>query len=263
MIFDIQKASLLKRLSAFILDAIVFVIIATGVAFAVSAATGYDRHLEIYNEHYDYYAKKFDIKDDNAAPDTDDRGVAVEPTDAEKLQREENEKKFIEAMNADETVIREMGIMNSLGLLMISLSLFAASLITEFVFPLIFKNGQTVGKKIFAVGVVRSDGVRITNFVLFVRSMIGKCTFEIMTPTLIAIMIFNGSLGIVGIGFLAAMAILQIAMLAVTKNNCFIHDLISDTAVVDMSSQMIFESEEARLEYIKKVHEKEAERREY
>ena len=41
------------------------------------------------------------------------------------------------------------------------------------------------------------------------------------------------------------------------------HCLLSDTVVVDMSSQLIFESEQAMIDYKKKLHEEEVARAKY
>ena len=43
-----------------------------------------------------------------------------------------------------------------------------------------------------------------------------------------------------------------------TKTNSSIHDLLTDTAVVDFASQLIFETEEARISYIEEMQRLEA-----
>ena len=52
---------------------------------------------------------------------------------------------------------------------------------------------------------------------------------------------------------LAALALLQIVLIAATRTNSAIHDILAQTVVVDMESQMIFDS----------AREREARRREY
>ena len=124
----------------------------------------------------------------------------------------------------------------------------------EFVVPLLFKNGQTLGKKIFGLAVVRSNSVKATGPAMFIRAIIGKCTMETMVPICILIMIVSGKLGSIGLIVLALIAILQAAMMISTRTNSCIHDLISDTVVVDYASQRIFESNEELLEAKKKAH---------
>ena len=46
MIYDLQKASIGKRLSAFILDVILFAILAVGAAAIVSEALNYDYYAD-------------------------------------------------------------------------------------------------------------------------------------------------------------------------------------------------------------------------
>ena len=75
-----------------------------------------------------------------------------------------------------------------------------------------------------------------------------------MAPLLIIFLILFGSLGTVGLIMLAALALLQIVLLiAATHTNSAIHDILAQTVVVDMESQMIFDS----------AREREARRREY
>ena len=61
MIFDLQKASTLKRISAFILDAILVCIVATGFAFVASQITDYDGHSERLEAYYSEYETKYGV----------------------------------------------------------------------------------------------------------------------------------------------------------------------------------------------------------
>jgi uncharacterized RDD family membrane protein YckC len=129
----------------------------------------------------------------------------------------------------------------------------------EFVIPLIFKNGQTVGKKIFGIAVMREDGVRISPMLLFVRTILGKYTVETMLPVFIIVMIFLGAMGIVGVVVLAAILITQIVLLIVTKARTPLHDVLSHTVTVDYASQLIFDSVEDMIAYKKKIHAEQVE----
>ena len=65
MIYDLQKAALLKRASAYLLDVILLLIVITGAAFGLSALLGYDTYVErlegIYAEYEAEYGIDFDI----------------------------------------------------------------------------------------------------------------------------------------------------------------------------------------------------------
>ena len=137
-----------------------------------------------------------------------------------------------------------------------------AYLLLEFVVPLLLKNGQTLGKKIFGIAIMRTDGVKITPFALFVRTVLGKYTIETMVPVLIVIMIYFSILGLTGTVVLGLIALLQIILLAATKSRSAIHDLLACTVAVDFASQRIFDSSEELLEYKKKLHEERAASRE-
>ena len=167
------------------------------------------------------------------------------------------------ALNRDAEVVKAYAMVQTLPMLMISISIFVSSMILEFVIPLIFKNGQTLGKKLFGIAVIRTNCVKLTGPALFIRSILGKCTMETMVPTYIIIMILSGSLGLVGFGVLILIALLQIIMIITTKTNSAIHDLLADTVAVDLASQRIFDSNEALIEYKQKVHEEVAKNARY
>ena len=59
------------------------------------------------------------------------------------------------------------------------------------------------------------------------------------------------------------LGILEIFTIATTRTRSTIHDLVSDTVVVDMASQMIFDSEEELIAYKTRIHEEEVNKREY
>ena len=103
----------------------------------------------------------------------------------------------------------------------------------ELIIPLILKNGQTVGKKVFGIGVMMTGGTKIKTVALFIRAVLGKYTIETMIPVLIIIMIYFGGIGILGVIILGLIVLLQLILMAATSNNSPIHDLISDTVVIE------------------------------
>jgi hypothetical protein len=68
MMLDLQKASVLKRVSAFLLDMILLLILITGFAFVLSLVTGYDGYNErleaVEQEYEDKYGVSFDISEE-------------------------------------------------------------------------------------------------------------------------------------------------------------------------------------------------------
>ena len=244
MIYDIQKASFGKRISAYIFDLILLSIVATGVATLFSWAFGYDAKYEEYdsyrNEYADLYGIDLNIKDE-----------AYEALSDE-------EKKLYDdaatAFRADENVtVLYVSIIN-LTILITSFSLLVAFLVVEFAVPLFLKNGQTVGKKIFGIAVIGVDGVKIKPMALFIRAILGKYTIGTMVPIAMIALIILGGAGIFGIGALLLLICFEIGLLIKTEHNYAIHDLLSYTVAVDLQSQMIFETKEELIAYKNKLH---------
>ena len=163
----------------------------------------------------------------------------------------------------DEEVIKLTALILNLTLLISIFSILLAYFVLEFIVPLFFKNGQTLGKKMFGIGVMRDDGVKMTTVMLFVRSILGKCTIEALVPLAIIMLIFFGNAGIFGLVAILLLAGLEIFTTVRTRTNSCIHDLLSYSVVVDLASQMIFENEEALVEYKNRVHAELVDRSDY
>ena len=76
-------------------------------------------------------------------------------------------------------------------------------------------------------------------------------------------MIFFNLMGIVGLITIGLLGILQIAMLISTPTRSSIHDLLTDTAVVDFMSQQIFDTQDDMLHFVQEEHAKEVENADY
>ena len=255
MIYDVQKASLLKRFSAFLLDFILIIVLASGFAFLLSWITDIDSYTETFQGYLEQYGKEYGV--DFGISKEDYAQLTQERKD---YYQEVYEKIFTE--NPDAQRAYDMSI--ALPLVITSISLLLSYIVFEFVIPLCLKNGQTVGKKVFSLGVVFNNSVKITNFALFVRAIFGKYTIETMFPVmLIMMLIFYQQLGILAIILVAALAILQLVLLFATKTRAFIHDVLASTVVVDMSSQMIFQSTDELIAYKEELAKQQAEKKDY
>ena len=132
----------------------------------------------------------------------------------------------------------------TLQFVIISVSILLAYLILEFVLPLILKNGQTVGKKVFSIGLVRPNCVKVNALMLFARTVLGKYAIETMFPILLVFLLLYGGIGLVAIVLLAAITLLNVILFFATKNKTPIHDVIAGTVATDLKLQMIYQSEE-------------------
>ena len=248
--YSLQKASVLKRFSAYLLDIILLFIIIVGVASLLSLAFNYDGYSTRLDELSVKYQEEYgiDINKDYNTLSPEEKAI-YDAAD--------------KAFGQDPEVIYNYQMMNNLSLLIVTFSTLIAYVILEFIVPLLFKNGQTLGKKVFAIGVMRVDGVKITTPFLFIRTILGKFTIETMVPVLMVLMIYFGAIGMMGIIIIGLVLIFNVALIITTKTNSAIHDAISQTVTVDMATQLIFDTPEALLEYKQRVHEEEANKASY
>ena len=244
MTLDLQKASLLKRFSAWLLDMILLVIVIVGFAAILSVALNYEHHYAKLKEHYARYEREYEIEFD----------ISEEKFDGMTPEEQKRYETAYNALISDQDAMYAYNLLVNLTLLITSISILLGYLALEFIVPLNLKNGQTLGKKIFGIAVMRTKGIRINSVCLFIRTILGKYTIETMIPVLICIMIFFGSIGIVGIAILSLLTITQVILLFAHRHHAQIHDLLADTVTVDMASQMIFDSEADLIAYKEKVH---------
>lgn len=253
MVYNVQKASMWKRISAFLFDFIILGILAVALAWLLSAALNFDSYNRTMEDGYEKYAAQY--------------GISLEVTQEEYEAMDEAQKaqydEAYEALSKDETVVYAYNMLVNLSLVMVTASLLIAFLALEFAVPLLIGNGQTMGKRIFGVALMRNDGVRINSVSLFVRTVLGKFTIETMIPVLILLMIFWGTIGVISVVILGALLLIQLGLLIGSKNNLMIHDFLANTIVVDYASQMIFPDEQALIEYKKKQAAEKSARQNY
>ncbi len=251
--YDLQKASLLKRFSAFLLDLILVVIVITGFAYLISVISGYDTHLNRLTEIETYYEKLYSVDFDIAKEDYDKLPEA---------EREKIDHAYEEFATEDEVVYTYNLLMN-LTLVIIIFSIMLSFVALEFVVPMIFGNGQTIGKKIFAIGVMHVSGVRLRGTALFARSIVGKCAMETLIPLMILFSLLFGGGGLVAIIVLGLILILEIFVFFRDKLWTPIHDVLSYTVCVDLASQMIFDTKEELIAYKARIHAESVEHSDY
>lgn len=247
MSVSLQKANFWKRISAYLFDMMLTVMLAVGIASAISAFVSYDKHVAKLESYYIEYEQTY--------------GVDFDITEEQfnKLSQEEldNFQAAQDALGTDERVLKAYNTMFYLTMAIVGGGLLIGHLILYFVIPLFFKNGQTLGKKVFGVAVMRSNCVKLSNPILFIRSILGLYTIETMVPVLFVLMIYFGSLGIVGVIAIILLFVLQVIVMCSTQTHSSIHDLLADTVVVDFASQQIFDSQEELIAFKQEEHERE------
>ena len=243
---DIQRGSVLKRISALLLDLILLACISVGVIFLVAKIINYDSHIDKMQAKYQYYEETYNVKFNIT------QEALENLTEEERAHYDEVE----EIIKADKEFTKEYNLVVNLTLIMITVGVMISILITDFVIPLIFKNGQTIGKKVFGLCLVKKNSVRMKKIQLFVRTLLGKFALELMVPIYIIIMFYFGLMGLLGLIILLGLGLAQLLLLIFTQYRTVIHDLLSQTVVADMSSQMIFDTEDELIDFMNKNHEK-------
>ena len=253
MDLDVQRASLWKRIAAWVFDSILVIVLAVGIGVVLSAAFGYDGYSARLDEIYTKYESQYGVV------------FAVTPEEYASMTPEEieNYNTAYDALVKDEETVYVYNMVMNLSLVITTLGILLAVFALDFIVPLLFGNGQTLGKKIFGICLMRSDCVKINTMQLFVRTILGKFTIETMIPVYIAIMIFWGAMGSTGTLILAGFILIQVLLPLLTRNRSAIHDMLAGTAAVDFSSQRIFATVEDLIAYKKKAAAEQSARQAY
>lgn len=243
MAHELQIANFWKRIAARLFDNMLIAVLAVLIGMLLSGLLGYDRHSDTMDRAYEAYETRY--------------GIRFDISQAEFMALDEAEQAYYDeawaALMADKEAMHAYNMMLALSMVMISLGVLAAVILWELVIPLWLGHGRTLGKKIFGLCLVRVDGVKVNNFQIFTRAILGKYAVETMIPILILLMIFWGTMGVVGPAVLLVLLCGQTASLLLTRNKSAIHDLMAGTAVVDYASQTIFETTEELIEYQKRI----------
>lgn len=250
---DLQKASFWRRISAYLFDSILLIILAVGVAFLLSTLLDFDGAVEKRDALRESYETSYGVDFDIEFEDYQ------KLTDEQKKLYDDSYAKFA----TDPEANRLGSLIVNLTLIIITFSVLIPSLLLELIVPMLLGNGQTLGKKIFGIAVMRTDSVKISRFQLFIRAILGKYTIETMVPVFLVLLLFFNVMPLFCIAMLAIIFILQVAFTLFSYLHTPIHELISGTVTVEFSSQMIFNSAEEMLAYKKKLHAEDTKRAEY
>ena len=257
MEYELQKASMWKRIAAAILDLILLAVLATGFGWGLSSALNYNSYSDKAEAIYNQYAERFEI----------DKEMTQEKYNALSPEEQEAYKAKVaaadEAISTDDEAAQTYTKLVSMSLIVVTGAVLLSVLVLQLAVPLIFGNGQTVGKKVFALCLVRKDSVKLNNLQLFTRAILGKFAIELMIPVYVMLMMFLGLASIIQLGLVVILLLVQLICLGVTQNNTVLHDLMAGTVVVEYTSQRIFQSTEELQEYQKRIAAERAARQTY
>lgn len=242
-----------KRISAFLFDLILLSIVSVLFAWVLSQVMGYDGYQQRLDEAYTRVGEEYGI---------DLRMPLAEYNALDDAGRATLNAAY-DALSADAEANRTYSMLIQLTILISSIAILLGYLTMEFAVPLKLGDGRTLGKKVFGLAVMQNDGVRLRAVGLFIRTVLGKYAVETMIPVIILMMVFWGTIGVMGPIVLFAILAVEAAVMVGTKTNAMIHDLLAATVVVDYASQMIFDTREDLIRYKEKIHAEMAAKQEY
>ena len=234
-------------------DSILTGVLAVAIACVLSILLGYNAQSEALDAHYAAYEQIYGVTFD----------ISMDAYNALPEEQRQNYDAAYAAMSNDPEVTKTYQLVLNLSLVIITIGTLGAFVLLELAVPLWLKEGRTLGKKIFGLCVIHVEGIRMNKMQLFVRSILGKFTVETMVPIYLLLMLFWGITDLSGTLVLLAIPVAQCVIMAVTRTNSLIHDLLAGTVVVDYASQMIFKSREELIEYQKAVAAERARRQIY
>lgn len=241
MSFSLQKASFWKRISAYLIDTVALIFLTMAFVLVFSPLFKVDDHSQKLRDYKTQYAAQYEVDLELAGKHPSsiaEEEKAVYDANYEKYEAMNeaiSKDKAVQAVNADIIIASALSF---------AASIFVSCLILHLFLPLLFKYGRTLGKRVFGLAVIRTNGVKLSTPVLFIRAMVGVYGIETMFPLLLLFMMIMGMLGFIGTILLIGFGILQIVCMLTTQTKQCIHDLLTDSVVVDMASQTIYETED-------------------
>lgn len=249
---SLQKAHFGKRIAAAIFDGILVVILATGLLALFATVFNTDKHFATADAARTKYAAEYGVNLELSKEEYDAF------TDEQKAEYEQAVTAAEKAFSEDKDAVFAYNMYIRLSLIGPTVSILVSIIAMEFVVPLMFGNGQTLGKKIFGIALMHIEGIKVSKVQLFVRAVLGKFALEVMLLMYVLIMLWlRLSVGVI-IFIPPIILIVEIICLVITKTNAVIHDVLAKTVAVDMASQRIFDSHEELIEYTKKIHAEQA-----
>lgn len=227
----------INRIAAFIIDAILLVILLTGILYLSSVVFHYDAHLAALES--EYIKEGFLVLN----PETNKYEYLSETAS--------NYQVVLESIKNNKIIISEQNFLNSYTsqapIACIAIVLF----ITEFIVPLFLGNGQTVGMKVFKIALISNNNIKISPLQLFARCLIGKIAILGVIPMFgVSFILFNPTGGLLGTLIIIVILIIQITAIMKNKNHAGIQDIIAQVYPVNYSETVIYRNKKELQEAI-------------
>jgi len=217
----------LKRAFAGAIDVLLIAILTVFIAMPMSKLTGFE------SARADVGAVSARIKEES--------GISADltPQEYQNLTDEQIQKYeagWIEYFNEEEN-IRTYNRMVVGSYLTVLGSILVAVLILELAIPLFLGDGQTLGKKMMGLVVIRMSGEQVDTLGIIARALLGKYLVEIAVPVFTVLAIYNGNSSGRSSFMIVGLFLAQAACMGLTRERRLIHDFLSGTRVVAAESE--------------------------
>ncbi len=215
--YKIHNAKLFNRVAALVLDLIlvfiIFVVFDNLVTKNVANQLWqYDEKMAIYEQYQMDYGLAYKNED----------GIII---------FNEVDPAVLEAFNNNEEVQVVSAEITTLQLYQFAFDFLIAEFIVFFVLPLIFKNGQTLGKKMMRMGLMSADGNKVQTWQVFARFIIATYALETMVTIIV---------------IFPVTPLLSAILMFATKKHTSLQDLIAGTRVVDLDKTILLDDASQR-----------------
>lgn len=173
-------------------------------------------------------------------------GVLIDETkkdNAKVLLQKQYKIAILEVFNSISSVAEAGAKFMTLSTTIYVVSIFLAGATSYVIIPWILKDGQTLGKKIFKLGLADADGYKFHNHRLLMRFM----PFLVVNASLMFFVLVN--LYIV-LSIVAVVFLVSFTLAMSSPKRMSLHDFTAQTIVVDLKTSKIFATVEQEEEYV-------------
>lgn len=236
-----KKPPMVKRFAALVIDVIMVIVLASGIAFLVSKIYNYDKY---YNAVYEAQISYGVYVPSDEGTITYNGKTYIICTEDKSLTSEEANAR-IKALTSDPTFKDNYYKMNLGPIIITSIGLATSLLILEYILPLCLKHGRTLGKFLFNIGYVNEDDIDVTPKNMTIKFLFGKLIVNALIPyTGVLLIIYQTGLVVIGLAFVLGVPIINLIMLLASKDNRLLSDYIGKMKPCDNNCQMYFKTVE-------------------
>ncbi len=250
-IYSSTKPTYFRRILAFFLDLVLFLVLFTGACILSSSIIGLQDSQNQLNEKYIEH-NVYVLNENNEYEFCVDKDGSTTCKIAwENFNKDEVACELYDSIAVKTTYVAALGI-------------FISELILEFFVPVLLKNGRTVGMFCIGLGLIDNRGIKVTTLQLFMRFLFGKFIVVSMLPLFLFMYHFFGLFPGYGLILSLLIIVINALMKLFTPNRIGFVDAIGKTYMVENDQQIYVDTlEELSALKIKELEEKEKQKKPY